>query len=195
MPDLEILPATPERWPAVELLLGDGATPERGCWCQAWRGRDTVALAGGRSRRDLLRDQLAESPPPGFLALRDGEPVGWVGVAVRTLTPRLARSRTIPAVDDRPVWVIGCFRVRPGFRRQGVAAALLAGVVEAARAAGAPGVEAYPVDPGGRRIDTTFAFVGLASMFDRAGFERVLVTDAHSAHLPRLLVRRMFAGS
>jgi GNAT superfamily N-acetyltransferase len=95
----------------------------------------------------------------------------------------------IPAIDDRPVWAIGCFRIRVGYRRRGVARALLAGVIDAARAAGAPGVEAYPVDPDGRRIDAGFAFVGIASMFDAAGFRRVLLTDARSAGLPRWLVR------
>ncbi|MFP3883750.1 MAG: GNAT family N-acetyltransferase [Actinomycetota bacterium] len=52
-------------------------------------------------------------------------PVGWVGVGVRTETPRLMNSRTIPLVDEQPVWAIGCFRIRPGYRRRGIATALL----------------------------------------------------------------------
>jgi GNAT superfamily N-acetyltransferase len=131
-------------------------------------------------------------PPPGYLAYLDGVPVGWIGVSVRTATPRLVRSRTIPSLDDRPVWSIGCFKVRVGYRRRGVASALLAGVVEAARLAGAPGVEAYPIDPGRRRVDVGFAFVGIASMFDAAGFRRVIQTEARSAGLPRILVRLDF---
>lgn len=185
---IEVVPATPDRWADVEALLGgDG---EVGCWCQAWRGEDAVTKALGERRPETLRRQLAgDPPPPGFLAYRDGQVVGWVGVGVRTEVPRLARSRTIPAVDDLPVWAIGCFRVRVGHRRQGVATALLEGVVRAARAAGAPGVEAYPIDPSGRRVDVGFAFVGIASMFDRAGFRRALETGARSAGLPRILVR------
>jgi GNAT superfamily N-acetyltransferase len=187
----EILPATPERWPDVVTLLG--GDDDRGCWCQAWRGADEIARRTGETRPETLRRQLRDDdPPPGFLAYLDGIPVGWVGVGVRTRTPRLAGSRTIPAIDDQPVWSIGCFRIRVGYRRRGVATALLGGVVEAARCAGAPGVEAYPIDPAGRRVDVSFAFVGLASMFDRAGFERVIETSAHSAGLPRILVRRMF---
>ena len=132
-------------------------------------------------------------PAPGYIAYLDGMAVGWVGVAVRTETPRLVSSRTIPAVDDLPVWSIGCFRIRPGYRRRGIARALLDGVVEAARRAGAPGVEAYPIDPEGRRVEVGAGFVGIASMFDAAGFRRVLVTDAKSGGLPRLLVRREFS--
>lgn len=185
---IEIVPATVDRWTDVqELLDGSG---EAGCWCQAWRGTDAKALSGGRSRPELLRDQMLKaSPPPGYLAYLEDLAVGWVGIGVRTETPRLVNSRTIPAIDDLPVWSIGCFRIRPGHRRKGIASALLAGVVEAARMAGAPGVEAYPIDPEGRRVDAGFAFVGLASMFDAAGFRRVQVTGGHSAGLPRLLVR------
>nr|MBA2558212.1 GNAT family N-acetyltransferase [Chloroflexota bacterium] len=62
-------------------------------------------------------------------------------------------------------------------------------VVGAARAAGAPGVEAYPIDPKGRRVEVGAGFVGIASMFDALAFRRILVTDAHSGRLPRLLVR------
>jgi GNAT superfamily N-acetyltransferase len=184
----EIVAATTDRWSDVSELL-DG-TDEHGCWCQAWRGHDAKARSGGKSRPQLLREQMrGRPPPPGYLAYLDGVAVGWVGVAVRTETPRLVNSRTIPAIDDRPVWSIGCFRIRPGYRRRGIATALLRGVVDAARAAGAPGVEAYPIDPDGRRVDAGFAYVGIASMFDAAGFRRVLVTDAKSAGLPRILVR------
>ena len=183
-----ILPATPERWADLDVLLGgDG---DRGCWCQAWRGTDAFARATQESRPATLRRQMTGGPPaPGYLAYLEDLAVGWAGVGIRTATPRLVGSRTIPAIDDRPVWSIGCFRIRPGYRRRGVATALLAGVVEAARVAGAPGVEAYPIDPGGRRVDVGFAFVGIASMFDAAGFRRVTVTGARSASLPRILVR------
>ena len=188
-----IVPATPDRWDDVRAVL-DGSG-EKGCWCQAWRGRDAVAKAKNESRPETLRRQMASGPPPpGYLAYLDGVAVGWVGIGVRTETPRLVNSRTIPAIDDLPVWSIGCFRIRPGYRRRGIATALLSGVIEAARAAGAPGVEAYPIDPSGRRVDAGFAFVGLASMFDAAGFRRVQVTDAHSARLPRLLVRLDLSG-
>lgn len=182
------MPATPERWADVQAVL-DGSG-EVGCWCQAWRGLDTKALSGGRSRRDLIQEQMeSPGPAPGFVAYLDDQPVGWVGVGVRTETPRLMSSRTIPTIDDLPVWSIGCFRIRAGFRRRGIARALLDGVVEAAREAGAPGVEAYPIDPQGRRVEVGAGFVGIASMFDAAGFRRVVVTDGHSGGLPRHLVR------
>lgn len=174
----------------VDLLTGGKGV---GCLCQPWRGFDTKALSGGRSRLELLRDQLVGEPPaPGYVAYLDDVPVGWVGVSVRTETPRLQRSRTIPAIDDKPVWVIGCFRIRTGYRRRGIAGALLGGVIDAARAADAPGVEAYPIDTAGRRVEVGAGYVGIASMFDTAGFRRVLTTSGHSGRIPRILVRLDF---
>jgi GNAT superfamily N-acetyltransferase len=106
--------------------------------------------------------------------------------------PRLVNSRTIPAIDDKPVWSIGCFRIRPGYRRRGVARALLAAAVEHVQEAGAPGIEAYPIDPEGARIDTAFGFVGFTPMFEAAGFRRAALTDGHSAGRPRWLMRLDF---
>ena len=190
----EVVPATLDQWEDVQELLGSSG--EVGCWCQSWRGKDEVAKAARESRPQTLQRQLegTDPPPPGYIAYLDGLPVGWVGVSVRTETPRLVGSRTIPAIDELPVWSIGCFQVRPGYRRRGIASALLSGVVEAARRAGAPGIEAYPIDPEGRRVEVGAGFVGIASMFDAAGFHRVLVTDGHSGRLPRLLVRLDLPG-
>ena len=128
-----------------------------------------------------------------MLAYVDGEIAGWCGFGPRQNLPRLVRSRTIPRIDDLAVWSILCFNVRPGYRRRGVATALLDGVVELARRSGAPGVEAYPIDPEGGRVDTSFGYVGVTPMFEKAGFRRVVETAAHSDRRPRILMRLEFA--
>jgi GNAT superfamily N-acetyltransferase len=188
---IEIVPATADRWDDVVTLLGGNG--DRGCWCQAPRG---VAVGYGASRpglrREVLRSQLDEEPPPGLLAYVDGEVAGWCGFGPRPALPRLERSRTIPKIDDLPVWSILCFNVRVGYRRRGVAAALLDGVVDFARRAGAPGVEAYPIDPEGGRVNANFGYVGVTPMFEKAGFRRVVETAAHSDRRPRILMRLEF---
>ena len=130
-----------------------------------------------------------------MLAYVEGEVAGWCGFGPRPLLPRLERSRTIPRIDDSPVWAILCFKVRVGFRRRGVARALLDGVVEYARRSGAPGVEAYPIDPEGERVDVSFGYVGVTSMFENAGFRRVMPTDAHSDKRTRWLMRLDLDGA
>jgi GNAT superfamily N-acetyltransferase len=194
MTAVEVVPATLDRWPDVITLLGGNG--DKGCWCQAPRGR---AVGYGRvvpgARREALHGQIGnDDPPPGMLAYVDGEIAGWCGFGPRQSLPRLVRSRTIPRIDDLAVWSILCFNVRPGYRRRGVAAALLEGVVELARRSGAPGVEAYPIDPEGGRVDTGFGYVGVTSMFEKAGFRRVVETAAHSDRRPRILMRLEFAA-
>lgn len=83
-----------------------------------------------------------------------------------------------------------CFVVRTGFRRRGVAPALLDGAVSYARSCGAVALESYPVDPGGTRLSGAFAFVGTTGMFESAGFTRVQETAARSGGLPRWIMRR-----
>ncbi len=96
-------------------------------------------------------------------------------------------------MDDVAEWTITCVVVRGGHRRQGVVAHLLEGAVEWARSQGAPAVEAHPVDTCGERMDTTTAFVGTTSTFDRVGFSVVGQTDALASRRPRLVVRRVLA--
>lgn len=132
---------------------------------------------------------MGDDPAPGVIGYLYGEPVGWCGFGVRQRVERLVRSRTIPSVDDLPVWAIYCFTVRTGYRRRGVARAMLYGVIEYARERKAPALEAYPVATEGRRIHGTAAYVGTLGMFDAAGFRPVLETQARSDHLTRILMR------
>jgi GNAT superfamily N-acetyltransferase len=185
---MEVVPATDDRFGDVVAILG--CTEKAPCCCQYWRmSSGEYSRASTRTRRAALRAQTAERPAPGMLAYLDGEPAGWCGFGVRQRMERLVRSRTIPAIDDLPVWAIFCFTVRVGYRRRGVAHALLAGLIEYAREQGAPALEAYPVETEGTRIHATAAYVGTTSMFDAAGFRRMLETDARSDHRPRWLMR------
>lgn len=194
VPVITVVPATAERWDDVALLLGGDA--ERGCWCQYYRQTSSGYRAPGPGGgRRALRAQIDEGPPaPGVLAYVEGEPAGWSGFGPRATMGRLVRSRTIPQVDDVPVWSLVCFAVRVGYRRRGVARALLDGAIAYAREHRAPALEAYPVDPEGGRVDTTFGYVGFTPMFEAAGFKRVVETAGHSDRRPRILMRLDLSG-
>ena len=182
---VHIEPLNAERWDdavAVFGTRGDAAT----CWCQFFRlGGPQWRASSAEEKRGSLREQAARSLPPGLLAYVDGKPAGWVAVAPRPEYPRLARSRTlvsvagIRAMADESVWSVTCFVVRVGFRRRGVAAALLQGAIEFARDHGAALLEGYPVEvASGARRASSDLYHGTASTFAAAGFREVGRTSA-----------------
>lgn len=164
------------------------------CWCLSHRLRlkEIEQLGGGgeHGREQAARALCERDDPPGVVAYRDGVPVGWCNVGPRAEIPRLVHSTKIRPVDDLPVWSIVCVVVRGGHRKQGVAGQVIEGAVDYAASRGAPAVEAYPVDPGDARMDTTMAFVGTRTMFERAGFEVVGQTDAMASKMARLVMRK-----
>ncbi len=168
---------------------------ENHCWCLSHRLRTKdIEELGGGSREKAMRSLCERENPPGVVTYLDGVPVGWCNVGARTDIPRLAGSKLIRPVDDVPVWSVICLVVRSGHRRKGVTGQLIDGAVAYAASRGAPAVEAYPVDPDGR-MDTTMAFVGTRSMFERAGFRVIGTTDAVASRMPRLVMRRDISGS
>ncbi len=161
------------------------------CWCLSHRLQaQQIEELGGGSRQRAARALCERERPPGVVTYRDDVPVGWCSIGPRADNPRLVASRLIRPIDDVPVWSIICVVVRGGHRRQGVTTALLEGAVAWAASEGAPAVEAYPVDPGDKRMDTTMAFVGTRAMFEKVGFEVVGSTEAVASKMPRLVMRR-----
>jgi GNAT superfamily N-acetyltransferase len=171
MSSIEVHPLTADRWSdLVELFSRRGAAVPGRCWCMYYRqvGNGDSAAANRTALRSLVGTGIA----PGLVAYQDGSPVGWVSLAPREEYVSLRRSPVAKPVDDRPVWSIVCFFVDARARGRGISKHLLGAAVEYARSNGATLIEAYPVDRGAR-IDNETAFVGVRSMFDRAGFREV----------------------
>lgn len=182
----DVRPLTSATWPAVEDLFGP-AGGSNGCWCMYWRvGPRYHERPRTENKRDLR--SLAESGrQTGLLAFDGALAVGWCQLAPRAELTWLARARYLGPVDDLPVWSVPCFFVRRSYRHQGVTGALVDAAVEVARHAGAPALEAYPVDtdtPG----HTTNLFPGVASVFLRRGFE-VVARRRHDRPIMRRFIR------
>jgi GNAT superfamily N-acetyltransferase len=190
MSDIEVVPATAARFDDVATLLAPKNPDSAVCWCLTYRlsPKENREL-GARERPDRVRALCRRRTSPGVLAYRDGDVVGWSGVAPRSDLYAFSSGTRIPRLDDLPVWSVWCFKVRGGHRGTGVATALLDGAVTYARERGAPVVEGYPVDNQGRKVDLTMGYVGTRSMFEKAGFTKAADTDSVSAGMPRVLMR------
>ncbi|MGF0116647.1 N-acetyltransferase family protein [Promicromonospora sp. Marseille-Q5078] len=198
---LRIEAADADRFDDVATMLNPRGRAEA-CWCLHWRQPKGLPVGG---RGEHLRELAGQDPRPGLLAYLDDEEeragtatvVGWVGLAPRSAAPSLQRTRVLPRgdPDEWPTtWAVMCFVVRPGYRRRGIARALLAAAVDYARDHGARVVEGFPVEPEpGRRVPVSAAFVGTVDLFESVGFARVGDTAATSGRLPRWVLRRDLA--
>src|SRR6185369_6940333 len=99
---------------------------------------------------------------------------------------RLNRSKNFAAIDDVDVWSVNCFIVGRASRGQGLMASLAAAAAEFAIGKGAPGVEAYPLEPG-PRTGTGDLYVGTPNAFAAAGYVEV------ARPLPRRPIMRRMA--
>jgi GNAT superfamily N-acetyltransferase len=173
VPPIDFAPATFDRWPDVQRLFGErGACG--GCWCMSWRKSKAEFERGKEGgNRSSLRAALKKGPPPGILAYAGGEPIGWCAVAPREVYVRLAGSRVLRPLDDRPVWSVSCLFVAKPYRRRGVSVELLRAAVDFVRQRGGTIVEGYPVLPAKGALPDAFAWTGTLSAFLKAGFQEM----------------------
>ncbi len=177
---LSVRPLTPDLWPAFADLFGtNGAC--NGCWCMYWRIGSAYRSRPGEDNKAAIREIVNSGPPPGLLAFDGDRAVGWCQVTPRDAAPWLDRTWRLRRVDDVPVWSISCFYIRKGYRRKGVTSVLIAAALKMAKQAGAPALEAYPLDAS---LTPSSSGTGYASTFTHAGFKTV------ARHVPPRLIMR-----
>jgi GNAT superfamily N-acetyltransferase len=186
--DIHLL--TPERVEDLAALFGEGGDPKN-CWCAFWRVRGSSWKGWtAEKNRPVVEGLAGRDPAPGLVAYADGRAVGWVSLGPREDFERLARSKVLAPIDDRPVWSIVCFVVSRSVRGRGVARALLGAAVDYARDHGAATLEAYPVDPSRGRVPAASAFMGPMTMYEKAGFRLVARRQWNATTPVRPIVRR-----
>ncbi len=171
--DIEIHPATPDRWDDLEEIFVGKGDPAK-CWCAFWYASNKAYREGwGEANRTGLENRVKDGVEPGVLAYVYGEPAGWAGVAPRSAFDRLVRNtKSLKAVDDRPVWSVTCLVVRRAFRRRGLMRPLIRGALDFALSKGAIAVEAYPVDAA-RKMTSYDLFLGTVQAYHDIGFVEV----------------------
>jgi GNAT superfamily N-acetyltransferase len=187
---VEVRPATADVFEDVAAILAPKKRDAPVCWCLSYRvpNAEYKALVGS-GRPERLKEFCRYDPAPGVVAYVDSEPAGWCSFGPRARLPRLAQSRTIPFVDDVPVWSVFCFIIRAPFRRMGLSTELLQGAIKYAQEHDVPMLESYPFDSAEGRISSSLAYIGTTSLFEAAGFQRVCRTSGKTGGLARWLMR------
>jgi GNAT superfamily N-acetyltransferase len=167
--ELRVQPLTPDLWKAMEDLFESGSACKR-CWCMYWRIGSAYRKKPAETNKAAFHGIVQKGPPPGLLAFDGDTAVGWCQLSPRDSLPWLDRTSHLKCVDELPVWCISCFYVRKGYRKRGVISALIREALNTARDAGAPALEAYPLDGD---LTSSSSFTGFASTFLKLGFKPV----------------------
>jgi GNAT superfamily N-acetyltransferase len=156
-----------------------------------WRMGAAYRRRGAETNKTAFHSVVLKGPPPGLIAFHGNLALGWCQLTPRDDLPWLDRVWRLRRIDDLPVWSISCFYVRKGYRRRGITTALIEAAVAAAKAAGAPVLEAYPLDA---NLTPSASGTGYSTPFLRAGFEIVarhvaarscVLTSGHTRRLGR----------
>jgi len=167
-------PVTPKDAGTIEQLFGANSIC-RGCWCMHWRvekgGKSWQACWGEPNRRAFLK-LLKQGRVQGALAFAEDKPVGWCNFGPREDFPRLKRSRVLAYTAAPETWSVNCFFIVAGWRKRGIAGALLTSAAKTAFERGARVLEAYPTpQKPGQNLVAPFAWTGTRALFAKAGFK------------------------
>lgn len=195
MPDYTTRPLDARTWPDFAELVEAHDGVWGGCWCMGFHhegvGKGHTA-AGNRAEKEL---RVREDRAHAALVYDGAQCVGWCQFGVPDELPRIKNRRAyLDGLDDLPDWRITCFFVDRGHRRQGVAAAALAGALEEIARLGGGTVESYPDGVEARKTSAAFLHNGTLAMFEKQGFKRTrLIGKARwvvRKSVPRAAARR-----
>jgi len=157
------------------------ARAEVACNCRYWHFAgdtnawlDRTSHASERNRAEMIAAiESGSLEMTGVVALLGHDVVGWLKLSPAVSLPKLYGQRLyrrLPcfAGNRDAMWTVGCVLVDPGHRRRGVARALVRRSVEAARAAGARAIEAFPRRADG--VSDAQLWMGPFTLFAEAGF-------------------------
>jgi GNAT superfamily N-acetyltransferase len=152
------------------------------CYCQYWQypgdHRDWQnRCANERDENSrLLEQQLRESALFGFVAIHQGQIVGWARLEEpekmkKLYDGRLYRGLPCFSGERTNVRAIACFLVDPELRKRGVANSLLVEIMRFARQADLRALEAFP--RGATDVSDGEQWMGPLAIYQSAGFETV----------------------
>ena len=137
----------------------------------AWRLKSSdFEKQKGQGNKKAMRNLVRKNEQIGIIAYMGKQPVGWCAAAPRDKFIRLNNSRVLKRIDDEPVWSITCFFIAKEFRRMGLSTELLKGVINFCRKKKIKILEGYPGVPYSKNIPAAFAWTGIPSSFEKAGF-------------------------
>ncbi len=139
----------------------------------------------GTMNKKAIKKIVQSGRPPGVIGIENGEPVAWCCVGPREDFLRLQNSRSLKPIDELPVWSIPCLFISKTYRKAKLSSKAVDAAAKYAFSNGAKIVEGYPNDTHNKKWADPFAWMGLVSSFEKAGFEIVKRPSASRAIMRR----------
>lgn len=185
---VEIVPLSAERLPEFLAFFEGEAFADNpkwaSCYCQFLHVDHDVVDWQGRSageNRAAACSRIGAGRMQGYLAYRDGRPVGWCNAAPRSMMEAFASE---PEPDAAAIGQIGCFVVALSARRSGVATALLDAACAGLQK---QGLSIAAATPRGQALTDAEHHHGPLSMYLAAGFRIHRTDDDGTVHVRRAL--------
>ena len=175
-------PLSKNNWEKFVTLFGErGACGN--CWCQTDRLPKAEFEAGKKNggNKAQMKALVWNDRPTGIMAMYEGDAIAWCALAPRDDYKRFEKSKVHKRIDNLPVWSVSCFFISKKFRMKGLSSLILKAVIEHAKYTGIEVLEAYPLKPSSSKLPDAFAWIGLFSIFEKAGFR---VVDHTSKNRP-----------
>lgn len=172
MREIDVVPATSERWSQLGRAFGPREKDPNSCWCQRFTQQDQA------DNRSALRNEVSRSTIPiGLVAYHQDDAIGWTRVVPRSSLPGITRNRALARIldEDPNAWWVSCFVVRREHRGRGVGSALLGSAVAWAAQHGGSVLDGHPVDVEALTgtPSPSALFTGSMAMFESAGFVEI----------------------
>lgn len=170
MSEYTIRPLGAETWDAFAALAAKHNGVWGGCWC-TWFHPTAERAPGTEDNRDFKEHLVREGRAHAALVCDGDVAVAWCEYGSPEELPNIYHKKDYQAgLDELPAYRLTCFFVDRNYRRKGVAAVALQGVLDLIAQAGGGVVEAYPQDTRGKKTSASFLYNGTRSLFERAGF-------------------------
>ena len=142
-----------------------------GCWCVGFHPVDPGMEHSAALHRERKLERVNAGTTHAALVFQGDDCVGWVQFGSPAELPRIkSRAAYEKERTALPDWRIACHFVGKGHRRQGVAAAGLAGALGLIADLGGGLVEGYP--EAAEAVPAGFLYNGALSTYEKLGFAR-----------------------
>jgi GNAT superfamily N-acetyltransferase len=141
-----------------------------GCWCTWFHSRE--GRPEGEKGRPWKERLVREGKAHAALVFDGDDAVAWCQFGSPDELPRIYHRKEYDATQTQepPDYRVTCFFVDRDYRRKGVAAVALRGVLDLVAQTGGGVVEGYPRDTQGKKMSAKFLYSATRTLFEEAGF-------------------------